>query len=166
LKNTLNLKILTIVVFGLMLASCAKAADHYTNHAPIVEPGAVKVPGNASCSQALTYAGPVEEAFDGIGINADAGGQTIAANVSAMKNALRKCDAKNTQIATYLWGFSSFATAYLAWHYRADQSDIPQDLPIALRFFKKCAAGHDTTVAKACAYHYNLASAIIQQDSP
>jgi hypothetical protein len=166
LSKHMNLKTLTIVVLGLMLASCSKTPDHYTSHAPILESRAVNVPGNYSCSQALRYASPVEEAFAGIGINADATAERIAANIGALKEALRKCDASHTQVATYLWGFASFATAYLAYHYHADQSVIPVDLPVALRFFKSCAAGRDAAIAKACKYHYDLASAIIQQDSP
>jgi hypothetical protein len=155
-----------IIILGLVLAGCSKTPDHYTSHAPILQPGAVKVPGNRDCFRALTYASPVEEAFDGIGINANATAETIAADIGAMKGALQRCDAHHTQVATYLWGFASFATAYLAYRYHADQSDIPVDLPIALRFFKQCATGRDATIAKACKYHYNLASAILQQDSP
>ena|GEM_PF-7134229 len=149
-----------------MLASCSETPDHYTNQAPILGSAVMNVPGNNSCFQALRYAGAVEKAFAGIGYNANESGATVAANIGAINDALNKCDANHTQIATYLRGFVSFATAYLAYHYRADQSDIPQYLPVALRLFKECAAGHDATVAKACEYHYNLASAMMQQDSP
>jgi hypothetical protein len=157
----------TIVVFAFVLVSCGgETPDHYTNQAPILRPTAVKVPGNTSCLQALRYASAVEESFAGIGENADATQGTIAANIGAIKNALDKCDASHTQIATYLRGFDAFASAYLPFHYRADQSGIPVYLPVAMRFFKKCASGRDTSVAKACEYHYKLASALIQQDSP